>query len=91
MDGNEFLNLFDVTRRSLVAAYTCFGVIFCLHLQGENVCEVVDISASTQRSADLKVIIITEINYSGFDFGLYYFMCILLLLVRIFGGCLFFI
>jgi hypothetical protein len=54
MYGNEFLNLFDVTQRSLVAVYTCFGAIFCLHLHGEDVCEVVDISASTQRSANLN-------------------------------------
>jgi len=42
MYGNELLNLFDVTRRSLVAVCICFGVSF--RLQGENVCGVLDIS-----------------------------------------------
>jgi len=55
MYGNGVLNIIEVTQRSLVAIYTCFGLIFCLHLQGENVCKVVDISASTQRSKDRNV------------------------------------
>jgi hypothetical protein len=53
MYGNEFLILLDVTQHSLVAIYTSFGVIFCHHLQGKNVCEVLDVRRQHKKAHNL--------------------------------------